>query len=188
MEHHLDWLLATYCSPALAGIKPACLVSCERAVYPHLPETVAFYRRALADKGICFEMIGICPERYLLLVYQRRLLERYLSDPAVRRVLTGFDYPAGADFDGLLGHLKCRIVQMQDGDFPHEIGLFLGYPVEDVLGFIRHKGRDCKLSGYWKVYGDTEIASRLFHRFASVCSAVKKRLERGETLLDVFAA
>ena len=36
--------------------------------------------------------------------------------------------------------------------FPHEIGLFLGYPAEDVAGFISHKGHDFCYSGYWKVY------------------------------------
>ena len=38
--------------------------------------------------------------------------------------------------------------------FPHEIGIFLGYPLADVAGFIRNKGRNCKCIGTWKVYGD----------------------------------
>ena len=76
----------------------------------------------------------------------------------------------------------------QGGAFPHEIGLFLGYPIEDVVGFIRYSGRGCKLSGYWKVYGDAEAASRLFDRLSRVCHAVTKRVEQGETLLEVFAA
>ena len=35
--------------------------------------------------------------------------------------------------------------------FPHELGLLLGYPVEDVLGFIRNEGRNYLYCGYWKV-------------------------------------
>ncbi len=27
------------------------------------------------------------------------------------------------------------------GDFPHEIGLLLGYPPEDVIGFIENRGQ-----------------------------------------------
>ena len=26
-------------------------------------------------------------------------------------------------------------------EFPHEMGIFLGYPLGDVKGFIRHRGR-----------------------------------------------
>ena len=44
MENQLDRLLAAYCSPALAGIKPANLVSCDRTIYPDLPEQLETYR------------------------------------------------------------------------------------------------------------------------------------------------
>ena len=73
-------------------------------------------------------------------------------------------------------------------EFPHEIGLFLGYPIEDVVGFIRYAGKGCKLSGLWKVYGDAEAASRLFDRLSRVCRAVTSRVDKGETLFEVFAA
>ncbi len=47
-----------------------------------------------------------------------------------------------------------RLQTRCQGDFPHEIDVFLGYPCEDVRGFIRHGGQGYKLCGYWKVYGD----------------------------------
>lgn len=40
----------------------------------------------------------------------------------------------------LLERLSGRISASED--FPHEIGLFLGYPVDDVTGFIQNKGRN----------------------------------------------
>ena len=51
------------------------------------------------------------------------------------------------------------------GEFPHEIGLFLGYPLADVIGFIENAGRNCKCNGYWKVYSDECEAARLFAKF-----------------------
>ena len=107
-------------------------------------------------------------------------------EPRVQHMLAAFGYPAGQPLPALLAQLRRRIAQA-DG-FPHEIGLFLGYPVEDVAGFIRHAGRGCKLCGYWKVYGDAEAASKLFDRLTRVCRAVTKRVEQGESLLQVFAA
>ena len=95
-------------------------------------------------------------------------------------------YPVGQPLAEQLKMLKRRIA-LSDG-FPHEIGLFLGYPIEDVVGFIRNQGRGCKLSGYWKGDGDAEAASRLFERLSRVCRAVTRRVEQGETLLEVFAA
>ena len=53
----------------------------------------------------------------------------------------------------------------ENEDFPHEIGLFLGYPPEDVCGFIRNKGSGCKCVGCWKVYGDADKAQRTFDKY-----------------------
>ncbi len=187
MEVELDRLLAAYCAPTLAGIKPASLVSCSRVQCPDLPKRLAQYRRAFAGRGVCFEIVCVCRGRYLLLVYHCGLLGRRLAEPAVRHALRSFGYPDGASPLRLLRQLKQRIALAPE-DFPHEIGLFLGYPVEDVIGFIRNGGRRCKLCGLWKVYGDTQAAAAEFARLARVCRAVTRRLERGETLIEVFAA
>ena len=48
----------------------------------------------------------------------------------------------------------------RESDFPHEVGLFLGYPPRDVEGFIREKARRAKCTGAWKVYGDEEAARK----------------------------
>ena len=63
-------------------------------------------------------------------------------------------------------------------DFPHEIGLFLGYPAEDVNGFIRHGARCAKCVGTWKVYGDEESARKKFALYQKCtrlyCEAYRK--------------
>ena len=39
----------------------------------------------------------------------------------------------------------------EGGEFPHEVGLFLSYPPEDVKGFIDHRACNFKCAGLWKV-------------------------------------
>ena len=53
----------------------------------------------------------------------------------------------------------------ESGEFPHEVGLFLSYPPEDVQGFIDHRAMDFKCAGLRKVYGDQQRAQALFDRF-----------------------
>ena len=65
-----------------------------------------------------------------------------------------------------------------DGTFPHEIGLFLSYPLEDVEGFVENRGRNCKCTGCWKVYGDEQQAQRQFSRYRK-CQEVYLRLWQG---------
>lgn len=186
MADPLDQLLAQYCAPTFAGIKPASLVACDRERFPDLPRRLAQYQQGFAPRGIRFEIICACRGRFLLLVYQEERLRRRLQEARVQRVLGRFGYPAGESTGQMLRRLRGRM--LQQGGFPHEIGLFLGYEPEDVVGFVRYAGRGCKLSGYWKVYGDAEAASRLFERMSRVCRAVTRRVEQGESLLQVFAA
>ena len=60
-------------------------------------------------------------------------------------------------------------------EFPHEIGLFLGYPLGDVIGFVENSGRNCICSGCWKVYQNAAEAIRTFQRFKK-CKEVYVRL------------
>ena len=73
-------------------------------------------------------------------------------------------------------------------EFPHEIGLFLGYPPEDVLGFQRYRGQNCKLCGYWKVYSDVDRARVLFRLYDRCREVLCRRVAQGMTLSEVFLA
>jgi hypothetical protein len=63
--------------------------------------------------------------------------------------------------------------------FPHEIGLFLGYPVDDVLGFVKNKGQNYKFCGYWKVYGNVEKAKNNFYCYELCREYMRIRLQTG---------
>lgn len=185
MEQKLDYLFAMHLSPALAGIKASNMVSCSRAAFPDLPRRIKAYNDAFEKRGLRFEIVKACKERFLVLVYNETLLAEHLFDGRIQYVLKAYGYDTDGDLQKLLWQLK-RKMAFSEG-FPHEIGLFLGYPVEDVVGFIRNHGKCCKLSGYWKVYGDAEVAQKTFERLSRVCHAVKTRIESGESLLQVFA-
>mgnify|MGYP000213313901 FL=1 len=49
--------------------------------------------------------------------------------------------------------------------FPHEMGVLLGYPTEDVLGFIENQGKNYLYAGYWKVYGNLMETKALFEEY-----------------------
>ena len=67
-------------------------------------------------------------------------------------------------------------------EFPHEIGLLLGYPAADVEGFIENKGQDSLYSGYWKVYDDVEHAKRLFDAYNKCRDRLLKAVAEGVPL------
>ena len=78
-------------------------------------------------------------------------------------------------FDEILTYLAQR-VQSTKG-FPHEIGIFLGYPLEDVVGFITNNGCNYKYSGCWKVYGYETYSRRLFAQYKSCKQQLSQALK-----------
>ena len=58
----------------------------------------------------------------------------------------------------MLEHLRYRMEASIN--FPHEIGVFLGYPLKDVKYFISRRGNGYHMCGEWKVYHDVVDAKR----------------------------
>ena len=185
MKKNLEHLLAFHCGPTLAGIKAGSLVSCCRAQYPELKEAISRYNESFRRMDVRFEILCTCDRSSLLLVYRPSLLAEHLSAPLARKLLKDAEYPVGADLEALLEHLSLRL-RFRNGDFPHEIGLFLGYPPEDVEGFQLHRGQNCKLCGHWKVYSNVERAEGLFRRYDRCRDALCRRLAQGHTMNQVF--
>ena len=73
-------------------------------------------------------------------------------------------------------------------EFPHEIGVFLGYPLEDVTGFINNTGKNFRYSGIWKVYGDEKEAEKRFYKYKK-CTEIYTRLwNNGRSLWQLTVA
>ena len=178
----LEKYLVTQCAPTLANLKTASLFRC---LCPGRGELDA-WRQALGAKGIELTVLFCDGTHALVYVYRARRLAEDLSGAEAAALLANCGYRC----DGCEAALDClaRRIEADNGQFPHEIGLFLGYPFGDVKGFIENKGRNCKCTGCWKVYCDECEARRQFGRFEK-CRAIYCRLYReGRTLSRLTVA
>ena len=73
-----------------------------------------------------------------------------------------------------------------EAEFPHELGVFLGYPLEDVLGFIENQGRNFVYSGYWKVYSKKDRAIQTFQRYDNARHQLLKQLCEGKKIKEII--
>lgn len=184
-QSKLEQYLVAHCSPTLAGIKTANLFSCLKKDMPHLERELQLWRGQLSQKGIALEVLCECPRRTLIYIYCPHRLQQDLAHPTARKVLSLCGYQ-GQTTQELLDTLRRRI---GDGAaFPHEIGLFLGYPPEDVLGFIENEGRNYKLCGYWKVYTNVERAQHLFQQYTHCRSMFCIQTANGVPVMQLIRA
>ena len=144
----IDGVLAFHGAPTLLGVKCANLISFDRNECT-MSEYLQEFADKLADCGLCAKQLCKCRERILVYIYNKKMLTAWLSMPQVQQFLSEYGYTCDMSLEQKLRRLFCRI---SCGSFPHEIGAFLGYPVEDIRGFISNCGKNCLLCGYWKVY------------------------------------
>lgn len=178
MEHTLERILAGHCGPVLMKKKPAALVSLKHA----LRREIAFIGD-LTGGGVFAAPVSRRPQNDLYLIYRPALLLSSLRDPGARQILLDHGYPVDGGLNKMIAHLKKRIAH--SAEFPHEVGLFLGYPAEDVAGFIQNRGADYKLCGVWKVYGDERRAQALFKEYRDCKNYLTDYVENGGHLFDL---
>ena len=76
----------------------------------------------------------------------------------------------------------------ESAEFPHEIGVFLDYPLEDVQGFMANGGAGAVCQGCWKAYGDAQEAYRRFRLYGKCREVYLSCYRRGFDVLRLTVA
>ncbi|MDO4313874.1 MAG: DUF3793 family protein [Eubacteriales bacterium] len=168
----MEKYLVEHCSPTLASLKTANLFSYSYSSLEEVDAYVSFWNQCMAEKGVNLCVLRIRGNTALIYVYRKELLKKDMERPGVKCFLKSLGYDS-IDVDCVVSRLKERLKNSQD--FPHEIGLFLGYPLGDVVGFVENSGRNCICAGCWKVYCNESEAMRTFQKFKK-CTAIYRRL------------
>lgn len=179
-------LLGRHCAPTFRGLKAASLVAFPQMDRAELTRRLKKYQGDLEKSGIVTLRLLEAEDRVLVLFYRPEALRQRLEEPAARRILAAYGYPPTAEPALLLAYLRCRL--RGAGTFPHEIGLFLGYPPQDVAGFIRHRGRNFVCCGFWKVYDNAPAAQACFALYQACTMAFCRQLRQGVPLTDLLQA
>lgn len=177
--------VAFHCAPTLAGIKPSNLFTWRHTRKEDSMKHIAGLAQKISGSGISIETLCECERYTLILVYREQLLEKSVNKPEVRDFLCGVGYPKDMDLSGCLERLKSRFTT--DNDFPHEIGIFLGYPLHDVIAFIHSPHKKCVLSGEWKAYENENDACKLFSLFKQCRAELYARFLSGSDIAELVA-
>ena len=172
-------LVVRLCAPTLAGIKTGSLFSAEYVSEESFRGELRMLNHTLVPKGLRALTLRYGVRHALVYVYRPAMLRRDLRAGEANRLLKELGYDVSSP-EGCVTQLAKRVKKSKE--FPHEIGLFLSYPPEDVRGFMEHKAADCKCVGCWKVYGDAEKAKQVFQRYKRCTEAYCRRWRSGTTM------
>lgn len=165
---------AEQCAPVIFDIKPSNLLiidQCYAKALKFLVETTGL-------KARCFDHRS---SKQVWFMFREEALEQQLADPDNRAFMNQFGYSSEMTMDEVLAFAakRFRDYKRGEGEFPHELGILLGYPLGDVKGFIEHHGRDYLYTGYWKVYENEDEARETFRRYASAKKIATEMVNQG---------
>ncbi len=179
-KSNIELQLVVQCAPLITGLKVSNLLIIA-------PEEMMALKRMLEGSRYTMFPLVMTSGRMVVLVYDEVALVKYLKGRRVREFLHKSGYRM-ENLDAVLRFFRQRyreFVRMEKG-FPHEMGVFLGYPIEDVLGFIENKGQDALVSGYWKVYKNASGKKKLFEQFRYAENYLLGLLKDGMSVRDIL--
>lgn len=185
MARKFDSYLVRQCAPTLAGLKVGNLFCLEAADGVLLCDVLARWNRSLNPKGVFACIVAEKRGRYYVYVYRKSELLNLGESAELCSFLKGFGY-VNFDIDSLLSKFRKRMALSTC--FPHEIGVFLGYPLEDVRDFIAYGGRNYKQIGYWKIYNDVPNSMRIGEVYKKCKNDLWNHFERGMSLEKLTVA
>lgn len=150
-KEYLRRYLVFLSAPILKGVRPSVLVTLKKT---HMKTWRQVKLDFSKNTGLAVAELYHRAESFIVLIFDEIALSKVRQDEIADQILSEVGYPNTDNLQVLLGCLKTRFC----GDFPHEIGLFLGYPSPDVRSFIHHDGKNYRFCYYWKVYHNEEKA------------------------------
>ena len=170
--------LIQHCAPTLAGIKTGNLFSFPFPVSEIIDE-IKYINVSLREKGLRLIPLRKKRKNTLIYLYRPEKLKEDLSAPEAVDILKKKGYSMrGADcmVAELSRHVSC------DPEFPHEIGLFLGYPPSDVKCFLKSPCNGVRCAGCWKAYSNEKEAEEIFKKYKRCTRLYLSEMKKGKTL------
>ncbi len=182
-KNSFEMQFALQCSPFITGLKISNLFTISILQYAQL-------EHVLMVSGYSFKELYYTKNKVIYFLYDAKKLKEYLKKDMVRKILykLGYPYSIHKDIGKLITIFKEKYIKYMEekGEFPHEMGIFLGYPIEDVIGYLRNHGQNSVCVGYWKVYKNVEEKQELFRKFEYAKESVIRYLAQGMNILEVM--
>lgn len=182
VDFFCKWL-AVELAPTIYGEKPATLLN--------LMNTTKFPMKTLwfthgqflcTSSNVKWLVLKEENDSIKILFYHVELLSESVTDYNNRRFLETFGYHEEMGLQELLAYFKQRFQSI----CPHEMGILLGIPLKDVLGFMGISGECHTCQGMWKIYGDPTSSLCMMRRMEEVKSRVADRMMAGQAVVEIL--
>jgi hypothetical protein len=176
------WLTVAL-APTILGSKPSTILSLANSKNSNLLTLWREYGSGiLADtlvKVLIMRQSSCCE---ILLFYRADALKQCLCEKDINRFMKNLGYPVEEGVESCLSTLCSRYRSY----CPHEIGIILGIPLKDVLGFMALTDVPLTYKGDWIVYGNHKESQALMEKFAAARSLISSLISKGLSPYEIM--
>lgn len=180
----LSQFIINHSSPTLAGLKLGNLFTYKFFDENSLYEEIESGNEVFNQKGVYLKVLQIVNNKALIYIYRKNQLLDKLKNEEIKQFLGNYGY---LDFS-IENALNILELNLKNEEFPHEIGVFLGYPLEDIKAFILNKGMNYKCVGIWKVYSNENLAKKTFEKYKKCKDVYCKKYKAGFDIMKLTVA
>lgn len=178
-EINTSLAVAINCAPVLKGSKAANIMTVTLKEFNAIKEMIK-------GTNISHYLLRGKNDKFILYLYRENRLKKYLARPEVKAFLSEYGYNTDDLFVMLVRlSIRAKAFSCDNREFPHEIGVFLEYPIDDIRGYLENKGENCLFAGYWKVYKNEKKTAELFKKFDEEREISINEIIHGKTIKEI---
>lgn len=177
-KEYIENFIVYKTSWVIAGIKPAVTIGFKKKDEKIYENWNLYGKDFLLDINLKYIELRENDDSIILMIYDEEVLKRELDKKEQIDFLINLGYPNQIEVDRYVKTLKERYEKYH---CPHELGLFLGIPFEDVKDFMECTTKKCLLCGYWKVYNNSDEAKMIFSQYDEVKYYTMKNMLKGNS-------
>lgn len=160
---YIKWILEIL-GPVILGSKPCEILNISSN--DHLKEEKInnidnFFKDCFR---ISYKFIEIENGSVRIVFFNKKALKNVFSNKKCVNFLKFLGYPNYSCVDEYVDILTKKL---NSNDFPHEIGIFLGYPLKDVLGFMGYGKYEFFETRSWRIYGNPNDSYKTYNNFVN---------------------
>lgn len=170
--------IAYHASLVHLGLRPAVLINFSATEKSFAKLWCQHAKKVLAQYQLQAKILGVRQSKLFILFYDEKRLTELLADQEVRKWLHDFAQYNLQDSPEEI--LKRFTMRFREHTCPDEMGVFLGYPLEDVQSYIEKGGDGFAYCGYWKVYHNLEQCLQRFREYDQAKLMMANRLLKSD--------
>lgn len=163
-------------SLVIADIKPSVTVNIKKNQGMNYKNWLKYGGEFLRRINLNYITLKEDENALILLIYKEELLKDHIFQEKNREFLSKIGY---ANVNCIDYYTKLLRIRYKIYRCPHELGVFLGIPVEDVIDFMDCTKKKCLGCGYWKIYNNYDEAIKTFKKYDEIKNKTISNLIKG---------